>query len=447
MFSCFENGIKQQTPNNTIDLSSLVKRIKHNPQKNLIEKIRILRKSKDQSYKPLKEKLSFVTPSCILKARSLNKSNFKDNFISFSGYLYFDIDDDSNVQELKSRVISTYHDVISLVSISSSGGGILILVKITNQISSLSEYENIWEHIRSTIFDAEEIDKKSKGINHPMFISYDSEVFVNYENETYLDTSLIQVKKGISQSILYTINNNLLTDTLSVLQFEEVLKKIKTRTEVQTDKLNVDYQQVDFVEIRFPNKIRDNTKYNMYTGFIHILVYLNPGIDPNYLYSYLYYINERYANPKMRIEKLKSLFLFVYNSIIGNENYNFYRVRNKYIHFSKNSQLTGREKKVIASKLNGKIRQNASIEKILKAKEDLFCEGKIITQKSVAEKSGLSLITVKRYYNTEKTTDIPTMIEIYNSPTFKAKYNNIKEYDFLNRPIEEENVNISLQEN
>lgn len=437
MFSFFRNGIKQTTPNKIIDLPSLVKQIKHNPQKDLIEKIRTLRKLQDQSYKILKEQLSYITPSCLLKTRKLETTVFNDNFISFSGYLYYDIDDDSNVNELKDKIIRAYHDVISLVSISSSAGGILILVKISNTISSSSEYNIIWEQVRCTVFQNEKIDIKSKGLNHPMFISYDPEVFVNYENETNIDTSACFETKGLSQPILYHINNIASTETLLLMQYEETLRKVKTRTEVQIDKLNLDYKKVKYVEIKFPNDIKDNSKHKVFTGIIHALVYLNPDIHFNYLYSYLYYVNNRFAKPKMRTEKLNNLFVFVYNSIINNNNYSYLKERNKYIHFSKNSQFLGREKKLIACKLNGKIKQNSSIEKILKAKEDLTREGIQITQKSIVTKSGLSLSTVKRYYKSDEAIDIYELVDNYNNPNLNKKLNDIYEDQCNNRENDE----------
>lgn len=414
MFSFFKNGIKQINPNKIIDLASLAKHIKNNPQKDHIEKIRSLRKLQDQSYKKLKEQLSYITPSCMLKTRKLEAATFNNNFISFSGYLYYDIDDESSVEELKDRVIRTYHDVISLVSISSSAGGVLILVKISNSISSASEYNIIWEQFRSTVFQNEKIDTKSKGLNHPMYISYDPEVFINYENETYIDIPACFELEGLSQPILYHINNIPPTEPLSLLGYKETMRKVKTRTEVQINKPNLEYKEVKYAEIKFPNIIKDNSKHKIYTGIIHALVYLNPEIHVNYLYSYIYYVNNRFAKPKMTAEKLYNLFVFVYNSIVYNKDYNFLNEKNKYIHFSKNTLYLGREKKLIACKLNGKIRQNRSIEKIMRAKEDLTKDGIQVTQKSIVTKSGLSLSTVKRYYQTCELNNINELVDNYN---------------------------------
>ena len=84
MFSFFKNGIKQINPNKVIDLASLAKHIKNNPQKDLIEKIRSLRKLQDQAYKKLKEQLSYITPSCMLKTRKLEAATFNNNFNKIS---------------------------------------------------------------------------------------------------------------------------------------------------------------------------------------------------------------------------------------------------------------------------------------------------------------------------------------------------------------------------
>src|SRR5665647_425176 len=102
MISYFQNGITDIHPSKDLDLPQLVRLIKTNPQKDLIEKIRTLRFSGDKSdYKILKKQLPYATPNCKLRVRSLNKNSddIEKNLISFTQYLYVDIDVDGDVEQ------------------------------------------------------------------------------------------------------------------------------------------------------------------------------------------------------------------------------------------------------------------------------------------------------------------------------------------------------------
>jgi hypothetical protein len=167
------------------------------------------------------------------------------------------------------------------------------------------------------------------------------------------------------------------------------------------------------MDITFPREIRDGLKHKIYTILIHKLVYLNPNLSASYLFSYLNFINNFYGKPPMDFKKLIDLFTFVYSSIKNDENYEFKNKMYKYVHFNKNSKLCGDEKRNIASKLNGKRRCNTSIEKIDVAKEELSSQGIKITQKSLAEKTGLTISTIKRHFNS-LATDMNKLIEEVN---------------------------------
>jgi hypothetical protein len=112
-FSYFQNGIKDTTPLKTISIDQLVALIKNNPKKDIIKSIHSLRSIGDSYYKVLKEKLPHITPNSIVRAKKLSGNYFDENFISFSNYLYFDIDTD--ITNYKEHIINTYGNQITLV--------------------------------------------------------------------------------------------------------------------------------------------------------------------------------------------------------------------------------------------------------------------------------------------------------------------------------------------
>jgi len=405
MFSYFEKGIINLIPSKTIDLGQLVKLIKTNPKQSLVNEIRELRLKGDQTYKKKKTFLNYITPNCSVKKRSLKEEeDYTKNFIAPSSYIYFDFDDVVNAQEYKHYFISKYGHLVSLVCLSSGAGGISVLFKITNIIDNNNFYD-IWEIIKTTYLKEEEVDIKCKNIGRAMYLPYDTEPFVNYENEITVDIPLSKEKntskKQLNQSILNKKYNNTLIEPLSNIDFEEFMDKIVTKTPVVVNNPIVELFASERMDVTFPREIRDTKKHSIYTIMIHKLIYLNPQLPSSYLFSYLNFINNYFGKPPMEFKKLIDLFTFVYSSIKNDENYEFKNKKYKYVHFNNNSKLSGEEKRNLACKINGKKRSNTSIEKIITAKEELKSQGLKITQKALAEKTGLSISTIKRHINSE----------------------------------------------
>ena len=405
MFSYFEKGITNLIPSKTIDLSQLVKLIKNNPKKSLINEIRELRLKGDQTYKEKKIFLNYITPNCSVKKRSLKEDeNYTKNFIAPSSYIYFDFDGVVNAQEYKHYFIEKYGHLVSLVCISSGAGGIAVFFKLTNAVDN-KNFLDIWNTITETILKEEQVDVICKDLGRPMYLSYDTEPFVNYENEITVDIPLSKEKntskKQLNQSILNKKYNNTLIEPLSNIEFEEFMDKIVTKTPVVVKNPIVELFASEKMDITFPREIRDTKKHSIYTIIIHKLVFLNPMIPASYLFSYLNFINNYFGKPPMEYKKLKNLFLFVYTSIKNDENYEFINKKYKFVHFNSNSKLTGGEKRNLASKINGKRRSNSSIEKIITAKKEMKSQGLKITQKALAEKTGLSISTIKRHINSK----------------------------------------------
>ena len=405
MFSYFEKGITNLIPSKTIDLSQLVKLIKNNPKKSLINEIRELRLKGDQTYKEKKIFLNYITPNCSVKKRSLKEDeNYTKNFIAPSSYIYFDFDGVVNAQEYKHYFIEKYGHLVSLVCISSGAGGIAVFFKLTNAVDN-KNFLDIWNTITETILKEEQVDVICKDLGRPMYLSYDTEPFVNYENEITVDIPLSKEKntskKQLNQSILNKKYNNTLIEPLSNIDFEEFMDKIVTKTPVVVNNPIVELFASEKMDVTFPREIRDTKKHSIYTIMIHKLIYLNPQLPSSYLFSYLNFINNYFGKPPMEYKKLIDLFTFVYSSIKNDENYEFKNKKYKYVHFNNNSKLSGEEKRNLACKINGKRRSNTSIEKIITAKKELKSQGLKITQKALAEKTGLSISTIKRHINSE----------------------------------------------
>jgi len=421
MFSYF-SSIYDTTSNKFIDLQTLVGIIRNNPAADKITEIRTRRSNEDDSYRQLKEELPNITPNCMVSKRSLNEENFQTNFIQSSGYIYFDFDI-SNPDEYKDYFIRKYGDKASLVCLSTSKGGISVLFKVKNNISN-DNFEIIRNQIIDTILLGEPIDKNAGGIGRAMFISHDPAVFINHDNiiEVLLPETIVSPnKKKVNQSNSSTIITNRLNSPFSILSIDKVYEKLHTCTQVEVLNPVVDFKPVEFVEVYIPKLIKDNTKHTIYSSMIHHLVHLNPNIEKEYIFSFLFYVNNRFARPKMERKELIRFFNLIYNGIKRTE-INNHRQYTKFVHFNHNCRITKKEKIQISNSLNGYVRRNISIKKIQETTYELKHSGQKITQVRIAEISGLSPKTVRTHLNS-KLIDMDEMVRLINDSIYATDSN------------------------
>ncbi len=417
----YKKGINNIYPEKQpIILSDLAKLIRNNPALEKINQIRQMRENGDQTYKQMKRTLEYITPNCVVKKRNLkDDSEFDTNFINFSGYIYFDFDISDAVQ-FKQEFIRKFQHIVSLVCISSGGGGISVLVKVNTNLTK-DNFNSVWEYIAFEVFVDEPVDTKTKDIGRAWFISSDPDVFIDYENELVINPADLKeyedinsIPKGTNQCIssheIY--NTPSCTFPYQLLHYQEI-KKVIVTTPIDSKNPVVDFHPMDFLEVKCPKLISDGTKNKFYSSCIHRLVYLNPGIDPSYLYSYIFYTNQYRAEPPMESRSLNRLFEYVYGQT-QQDGYSFINHRIKNFHLNKSVTLSREDKITIMNKCNGKVRSNKSILKILEAKAELRSLNQKVTQNKIVEISGLGIQTVKKYYWVEDTCDISTLVDDIN---------------------------------
>lgn len=416
-FSYFQNGIKDTAPLKTIKIDQLVELIKNNPQKDIISTIHSLRLIGDYHYKTLKERLPNITPNVLVRAKKLSGTYFNENFISFSNYIYFDIDTD--VQNYKEHIIKTYGNQITLVCKSSSGGGISILVKVSTHLTQ-ENFKTVWSHIRNTIFKNEPIDEQCSNIARSWFIPYDEDLYYNPKNIINVDVKSILANKptNAKQYIMSNTFSNTCIPfcTNEIIDIKKLFEVLKFESTTHVNNEVLDFNPVYTCKIFIPKVILNNKKRKTYRNIIHNLVYLNPTTDPKFIYSYLYFINSHFAQPSMAPEKLFEFFRFIYDHIINTETVKPL-LKLKRIHFNRSCGLTSDIKNVIANKLNGLYRRKIKIDHILDAKEELQLLGHDVTTKSVSILTGIKLRTVQLYFKENRidfNLEIKNINERYN---------------------------------
>jgi hypothetical protein len=241
-----------------------------------------------------------------------------------------------------------------------------------------------------------------------MIISSDDNVYVN--NKVSLGINLVSVNTfidNLNRSNILKVNNKIIkkyntkpTETFEIIPSDILFKEINIKSKY-TDKIENDYiiEDKEFYFLAIPRTIKDGTKHSLYTRLINGLYYLNPNINRNQIFSYLYYVNSR-AEPSMSINQLKNLVTYICDNIEETGEIKI-KTKIKKIHFNMESKLTKEQKQSIGAKVKAILTKNKTITKIKEAQEMLLKQNIEPKQIKVVEMTGLSKSSVSRYWNCE----------------------------------------------
>jgi hypothetical protein len=412
MFNVFQNCYRKESFS-SVTFNELVGIISDHPQKNEITYLRDLKKKNDLKFKKIKKEMMCISPNSNFTRRA-NQKNFAG-----TGYIYFDFDipNPEDVEELKHKFITKFGNICSIICKSITYGGISVLVKIDKNIKTENEFKLVYNHILNNYFHQflRINDIKVRFINALFFIPFDADVY--YNRDCILSINSILNKKSIKHSIENTPPNNidrLIPKTINYKLYpqNEVNLKLVYKTRYTTKNEIFDFNELEFTNVPYINQIKDGQKHKLYYTIIHILKFLNPEVEDDYIFSYLYYINKYYTDKPMNSRRLNEICDYAF-SCINKNGYVFSNFYLKKFHFNAKNKLSKKEKMNIVNKVNGVIKKNKTIDKINNAKFELINLGQKITTKSLHMATGLSIATVKRYYRSIPV-EINDFIEMMN---------------------------------
>ena len=435
MFSKFIGGVEKTKKDEVIDLSTLARGIKNNPEKDKILEIRDLRKNNvldkhgNKLFKIKKKKLSIITTNAVVNRRSLKDAvDFQQNFICPSGFIYFDLDlkDIKDTPTLKADFIKKFGDKVSLVSYSSSMGGISVFVKYTGvSFSNEEQFEIIRSYIIDTHFSDiyNLVDKKTEGISQIWFIPYDPEVFYDFENvielpkdlfQNYSDKNIFESEKPLKKcKVQYNSveGGERTLDFTSLPTINEVLSILKFKTEVIVDNRIIDVKSEEFTSVFVPRVIKDGYKRSTYTYIFSSLIKLNPN-SIECIVSFLMYVNQNNTlGQGMSHDGFNKFILGLIKTYNSGKLKSPYKI--KKTHINPNAYLSPREKSNLSNRVNGILKKSISIKLIHETKQQLAVNGENLSKTKVIEITQLSRPTVSKYWNQEPL-DIQGIIDEIN---------------------------------
>jgi hypothetical protein len=323
-----------------------------------------------------------------------------------------DFEDINDTPAFKTNFIEKYGDKVSLVSYSSSMGGLSIFVKYAGvSFSNEDQFDIIRSYIIDTHFSDiyNLVDKKTEDISQIWFISYDPAVFYNYDNVLDLpkDLFLEYENKNVFESekipkkckVQYNSveGGERTLDFTSLPSFNDALSILKFKTKVNVDNRIIDVKNEEFTSVFVPRVIKDGYKRSTYTYIFASLIKLNPNYI-EHIVSFLMYINQNNTLDHGMSTNVFNKFILglvkTYNS--GKLKYPH---KIKKSHINPEALLLPREKSNLSNRVNGILRKSNSITLIHETKQLLTENGEDLSKTKVSKITKLSRPTVSKYWD------------------------------------------------
>ena len=373
--------------------------------KELIMLMRTTFTKEDENYKNLKRMLrAIIWNVTYTKGR-------KDNDIKgTTGYMYFDKDslNEEEVKDYKDKLIALPY--VKAVWCSVGGKGLGCILKVENVTKE--NYSDTWDKINKEIGIG--FDIGAKKIGQVNIISYDPDIRINNNVQSYSYVANVSSTANVGMTVcptsisnwekVHSGSNNNKTQYICThnapnntgINNTIVYSKIFDDLNFDNNDYKVYPNGVDYLKVYIPEVIPTGYRFIKLTSICKRLLELNSDKSKEELFLLIYNINKRHCKPALEYYEVKKMFESWYKIYMNGLLKNSYS--KKVIVFNKNRNLTPKDKLSISGKEMGKIRRNRTLNKLIDTYVSLLCNEAKITQKQVAEKSNLSIRTIKKYW-------------------------------------------------
>lgn len=372
------NSSKQSKVIKTTSLMRILARIKSSgTTTSQIIDVRNLGKSNPE-YQNKKTELPTVRFNFLFNERASN-----ENIIEPTGLIYIDVD---NCEEIDLTNILIH---AAWKSVSNCGYGILVKVDGLTLDNFSSTYIAIAEKLGINA------DKGAKKATQQTILSYDPNLYFNKKSITFL-----AINEKVSSSSIQKEERLIGVDDtfLGNMRFSNINDYFQGENE------NLDYiifegDKETIVQPYLPYRIEEG-KRNI-TLYFHLTQYamLNPTMGSGMLKKIAEKIVSHFEGEEYTEAKIQSIVNAVINKREAGE-LELYANKERRILFNPKKEITKKQKLEITGKIMGRFKRQKTQETIYQTIENwnFQLDGKI-TQQLVAEKTGMGIATIKRYWN------------------------------------------------
>lgn len=315
---------------------------------------------------------------------SFHKRRRNNDIKDLSKLVFIDIDGSTR--------LNLNHPLIfaSWISLSGSGRGVLVKAPYVNYESLKKTYLEIGEELEV------DVDKNAAKITQLTALSFDPNVYINENSLEYIPNNLKKVVHSTYKK------NNPTIGTVAPFEYDLNLRFSNLKQFVRTLNFNgeaaiLTLEEVELAEVKIPSPIPEGKRNSTLAGICYQIRALNPNISFSILSKILFWINKKHCHPPYPTRQLTELVQNIFKLSI--ENLSPIKNITRRVFYNPDYDLSSAEKRSLSRKLLNKERTEKTILKIEEALVSWdFNAHKKVTQKAIAEKAGVSLSSVKKYY-------------------------------------------------
>lgn len=350
------------------------------------EDLELFGKIKDGKYTYIKEN---NLPVCAWNCR-FDSYKKNENAKEFTGYLYYDIDNQPNfnVNSLNKDCIFSFYQ-----SLSKKGWGVIVKVDGLNKDNFRATYTSIATELGIDQY----YDKNACSIDRNNVLTYDVDVFVNTNCKVFKavqTNELIQTDKKPPLAT-YTKKEG---GRVYVANGGFYKIRLNNASDFVTNPEANGYQffdlKVSTTQISFPQtKLQPGARNKVISTIFGQMLLLNPDIPQKNAFKWLNGINKAFCVIPMTKDEVVKIFQSNWKNAA---NYSLSENKQRAIIFTADCKLTKEEKQSVAAKWVAKTKTSKTKEKIYLAIEEWQLKEKITTN-TLVQLTGLSKRTIERY--------------------------------------------------
>ena len=319
---------------------------------------------------------------CVVYNFNFKKYKTSKNIDRATGLMYIDIDaPDFQIENVDKNKVFAYYK-------SFGGNGYSIIVRV----DGLSEdnFEDTYFYVCSDLGILDYIDLGAKKTTQFNVVSYDTELYINSNSKIFKSIINTPLSKTREEKRAYSRQGGVNSSNVRFDNKEDYLKNKQS--------VFKDLNGFDFIEAKLLYKKVEKNRNNILLSYCTNLVWLNPNIFKDRLFSIMMAVNHHnFVNP-VDSEQVQRII----NSVLKYKNDGTLqplKVKKRKIVFGSNCGLTKNEKLALCREVSSESRAKRTHEKFRSILDnwDFKLMGKI-SQNSIIKNNSISKKTVEKYY-------------------------------------------------
>ncbi len=388
-----------------------------------------------------------------------------ENIRSITNLMFLDIDNFPSTEEALryKELITGKYDWIVACSLSVSRQGLHVLI-VVDKITDNNDFNRKYDFISTEYFDRR-LDKESKSLTRYAVVPYDYNIYINENPKVLAVDSIIRNREnGIRSAYIKEVDSLSISDkekgissgyikekgicsdyeekTLSTpytfftnFSIKDIINDAGRRNRLRFSKETDEslfqdpdiplyvHEGIDVIRINlFPYRntgVIEGHRHRFIGALTVQMLFLNSestnSVDPdikNDVLKFLLHINKEICDPPLTYKQVLNYFNWNCSKFEAGEIdiSKYYQKQRAF--WSKRTTLKGNEKRKVTCRIKNEPQVQESKRKVREAIENIKYNGEKITQAIIADVSGLSLSTVKKYR------------EYYNELLGKKKFKN-----------------------